>query len=1205
MRRDAVRVLPSAILLAAVVVIQHPAASQGRDDVGARQRNIRADIDGGRYDKAESQARALLAGLGGLSGGNQADVNRAADLLVEALVRNGRAAEIETRSLAEEMVRRRDAGGETDGSALAAALRNLGDVRLQAGFYNEAIVVLDRARHIHPDGIAADNLDVARVLDSLALAMLPVGRYDEALDVSSRALAIKQKIPNSSAVGIARTMEILARVHQRKSDYARARSEVDHALAIRDAPAAPHPDLAITLLLNGLQLSIEGEIGKSRLVLERALSLAEATLRSDHPDLALILRNLAIPVQNLGDLTSARVLQERALSIANASLGDDHPLVADCQNDLAGTLLIQGDYVAARPLYEQALTTYDRRFGPDNLAAATVLYNLAVLHTRLGDFGRARDFHGRAVASWQRVLGVEHPIVARASWELGLTLAEQGSHRDAQQLFERAVEIRQRRSDSDPTGLAEALSSLANSLTQLGQPRRALQLSRRAMAIWEESQAPETAAGFPESLLVHATVLLANGDLPGAVRAYERAQHIQVPLLGESHPSVAQMKASLAAVLAQAGQAQDALALALDAEKVGRNHLSLMLASLPERQGLNYASKRPEGLSLALSLAPGTGGPGVVLDALIRGRSLVLDEIASRHRALADERAGSVAPLWAALTAARQRLANLTIQGPGRQPTRYTALVEEAQRDKEKAEQALAEHSAAFRAERSRGDIGLDQVRAHLPASSALLSFVRYHRRVFVQSARPATAGKAPESARSVQIVPSYLAFVLKSDAGEPTVVPLASAATIDALVANWRQAMIADITRPAGVSEPVPSFHSAGISLRRRIWDPIAPKLGGAERIFVVPDGTLNLVPFAALPTEGGRYLLESRRVIHYFSAERDLVTTDISPAARGSGLLAVGGPAFDDASSFRAALPSKPAIASSLRKADEASRTASPEAKRADLPASQAASVRGSPSNCVSFRSMRFKALPASRAEAESVTSLWRQFGVEMPPGSEGAQTLTGANATELALKRSGPGRRVLHIATHGFFLGERCTAVAAGSRAVGGLAVSGSTPGSRPNGARAAPPAESLPENPLLFSGLALAGANRRAAAGPDEDDGILTAEEVASLNLRTVEWAVLSACDTGLGTVAAGEGVLGLRRAFQVAGARTVIMSLWSVDDRAARQWMDALYRARLVQRLDSANAMREASIAFIRDRRAKGQSAHPFFWASFVAAGDWR
>ena len=100
-------------------------------------------------------------------------------------------------------------------------------------------------------------------------------------------------------------------------------------------------------------------------------------------------------------------------------------------------------------------------------------------------------------------------------------------------------------------------------------------------------------------------------------------------------------------------------------------------------------------------------------------------------------------------------------------------------------------------------------------------------------------------------------------------------------------------------------------------------------------------------------------------------------------------------------------------------------------------------------------------------------------------------------------------------------------------------------------------------------------------------------------------MLSACDTGLGTVAAGEGVLGLRRAFQVAGARTVIMSLWSVEDQATRQWMEALYHARLGQRLDTADAVREAGLTMLRERRAKGQSVHPFYWASFVAAGDWR
>src|SRR4029078_11001339 len=145
----------------------------------------------------------------------------------------------------------------------------------------------------------------------------------------------------------------------------------------------------------------------------------------------------------------------------------------------------------------------------------------------------------------------------------------------------------------------------------------------------------------------------------------------------------------------------------------------------------------------------------------------------------------------------------------------------------------------------------------------------------------------------------------------------------------------------------------------------------------------------------------------------------------------------------------------------------------------------------------------------------------------------------------------------------------------------------------------------ENPLLMSGLAFAGANRRAVSKASEEDGILTGEEVASLNLSGTEWAVLSACDTGVGEIKAGEGVFGLRRAFQVAGARTVIMSLWSVEDQPPRAWMRALYEGRFQRHLSTADAVHQASLSVLRDRRARGLSTHPFFWAAFVAAGDWR
>ena len=118
-------------------------------------------------------------------------------------------------------------------------------------------------------------------------------------------------------------------------------------------------------------------------------------------------------------------------------------------------------------------------------------------------------------------------------------------------------------------------------------------------------------------------------------------------------------------------------------------------------------------------------------------------------------------------------------------------------------------------------------------------------------------------------------------------------------------------------------------------------------------------------------------------------------------------------------------------------------------------------------------------------------------------------------------------------------------------------------------------------------------------------MLTAEEVAALNLSGVEWAVLSGCDTGVGEVRAGEGVFGLRRAFQVAGAKSVIMSLWPVEDQTTSRWMSKLYEGRLMKKLATTDAVNEASLALLHGQRAKGLSAHPFYWTGFVAAGDWR
>jgi CHAT domain-containing protein len=137
------------------------------------------------------------------------------------------------------------------------------------------------------------------------------------------------------------------------------------------------------------------------------------------------------------------------------------------------------------------------------------------------------------------------------------------------------------------------------------------------------------------------------------------------------------------------------------------------------------------------------------------------------------------------------------------------------------------------------------------------------------------------------------------------------------------------------------------------------------------------------------------------------------------------------------------------------------------------------------------------------------------------------------------------------------------------------------------------------------LAFAGANHGAAAGPEEEDGVLSIAEIATLDLSAVEWVVLVPGPLSAGTPASGETLRSLQRAMRVAGAASLITAQWPADEEAARAWLDALYRGRMERALDTALAAREASRTVLHARRARGLGTHPFHWAAHVATGDWR
>ena len=1056
------------------------------------------------------------------------------------------------------------------------------------------------------------------------LSVVP-GKAPAARDASAKAtedLAYWKRAESAArergnAIREARSLVGQGRALSALGEHAAVPSLCERATAIFESALPPdHPDLAESLGAVAILLWTEGEYARARPLLERVLAIREKTFGPEHGSTASALTNLAALLWDMGEYPPARPLLERALAIYEELLppGDDGRALG--YNNLARLLQDMGDYQTARTHFERALEIREKALGPENPFTALSLINLAVLYQAMGEYSEARPLLERALAIFERVSGPEDPYTAKGLNSLAQLLQTMGEYAAARPLLERALAIREKVNGPEHPDTATTLNSLCSLLQTMGEPAAARPRCERALAIRERALGPEHpdtavslgnlalwfqargeyAAALPlyeRALAIRekslgpehpatATSLASLADLLRLMRRYEeawplyeRALAIRKKALGPEHPDVARDLAGLARLLARQGDAAGALDTALEAERIARAHAELTGRSLTERQALRYAAARTSSLDLILTLAARGLAPDQrrrAFDGLIRSRALVLDEMATRHRMVSGSADPAVARLAATLSAARARLANLAVRGLGDQaPANYRRLLDDARDEEERAERALAEASAGFARDLSRSRLGLDEVARSLPQGSALVALASYTSSELVPD--PPGTNVAAGEAGLARELPSYIAFVLRAGELEPRVLDLGSAADIDRRVASWRNSVSSAAPRAGRrVREAEAMTRQVGVGLRKVIWDPLASALEGTRRVFIVPDGTLNLVSFAALPFEDGGYLIERGPLVHYVSAERDLVLS--RGARRGDGLLALGAPSYDARSLF-----------ASLRRAK-------PEPAVLMAPV---ATYRGRRAGCGAFASARFEPLPATGEEVREIVRTWKKHG---EPAPVAVLELEGTRASESEFKRAAPGRRVLHLATHGFFLGGECASALDSARGIGGLS---ERPQSMPIAAVA--PVEG--ENPLVLSGLALAGANHRSAAGNGEDDGILTAEEIASLDLSGVEWAVLSACDTGVGDVHAGEGVFGLRRAFQVAGAGTLVMSLWPVDDEATRAWMKALYEARLDRHLDTAEAVSDASLKVLRARRARGVSTQPSTWAAFVAAGDWR
>ncbi len=869
------------------------------------------------------------------------------------------------------------------------------------------------------------------------------------------------------------------------------------AVALATALEPDGVTLARSLTGLGQVHRVRGEYERALDPLRRALAVRRARLGGDDPLVANSLNNLAIVADQMGDVDQALPLYHEALRIREATLGPAHPQVARLLSNIAIAYDRRGDYLRARESYERALRVLEEAHASaDDPDRVNTQNNLVLLLLSMGDATRARVLLERVVAADARRADSTHPDVALHWNNLGLALHATGDTVAARQAFERSLAMARSFAGHDGVEVAATLTNLAELELGLQHATAARLLSEQALAIRRrslDSMHPDIAS----NMHILARAAFAAGDDRTAEAYADSACALRIHAVGDDHPSVAATRVTAAAARLARGNDVRALDDALRAESGARVHMQAVARGLTERQALAFARVRASGIGVALRAAEHRHDHAAAArawTAVAGARALVLDEMVQRQRAIVAEEDSLARALADSVAIMRARVATLVLRGEARQREARILL--------EGLEQRVAVRSASFRRARERERVTREDAVRSLGPGEALLAYVQY---------------TAPRPANDVH----YAAFTCEAGGANVTLTPLGPAATIDTLVAQWRR----EIARAPGMppfllDESERTTRAIGERLRRAVWDAVAPALGNAPLVYVVPDGALHLVNILALPS-GERYMADEPRAIHMLSAERDLL--DARAEVRGTGLFAVGAPAGPDSPAERAPARSAP---------------------------------------CASWVHARFAPLPGARKEVDHLASVWRSSA----DGADARRVtvLTGPDATETAVKRGAHGWRVLHIASHSFVVPALC---------VGDPA---------------------LEDSPLLRSGLVCA-ADRT-------EDGILTGAEIGALDLTGTEWAVLSACETGGGEVRVGEGVLGLYRAFRVAGARTVVMSLWALDDADARAWMTTAYTARVRDGASTPDAIHRATSDVLATRRTRHASTHPFWWGAMVASG---
>jgi CHAT domain-containing protein/Tfp pilus assembly protein PilF len=1022
------------------------------------------------------------------------------------------------------------------------------------GKYSEALPLALEAVRVAWATFGPDSLNMGLSVGSLGQVYWHLGKFADAEPLLEKAITIYTKARGPDHPDVASALSSLGDLYDNEGKYAEAEPLYRRALAI-DAKALGSDDPEVAEDMNNLAsvLQEQYKFAEAEELYRHALAIDERALGPEDARVSINLDNLASLLMDEARYPEAERLYRRAIAINEKAFGPDDPKVVAALNNIALLYEHEGKYAEAEPLFRRSLAISEKGLGPGDPDVATSLNNLASLYQDQGKYADAELLYRRALAIREKALGAEHPDVATTLSNLASLYVEQEKYTEAVPLDRRALAIREAALGPDHPDVAQSLSNLAALASYMDLYAEAEPLQRRAIAVLEKGLGPDHPS-VATALNNLASLCQQQKKYSEAEPLYLRALKIDKNVLGTAHPDVATDLNNLAVLYDVQGrfaEARQAYDMSLE---ILANQFEYNFAYMSEKERLRFLATLAYRFELYFSFAfrqvernPGLAGK--MYDVLLWKKGVVASSAAAMQAKILASGDKDGLRIFGELTAKKTQLARLAFaseETDGQKLAARRARVEQLEREANELESELARRSALLGEEKRLARANWQQVRDTLQADEAAVEVASF----------PFADAGGNWTGTSY-----YVALVLRRESRLPDFVVLGKAEDLEAApmedYRGWVRRTAAENSRGIGVHLETKETKSAssGKRLVSAFWQPLEPYMKGAKRVYLAPDGVLNKVSLGVMPREDGRPLMEACD-LRTVNSTKDLLRRAAPPSMKTATLF--GNPDFEvSEAEQRAVLRSGTIDEATLGTRQLA--IAEPNQRSRGLGGGELA------------------ALPGTQAEVDTLKSLLAQRGWNV-------EEYTQAQALEGRVKQV-RSPRVLHIATHGFFLEDKI-----------------STPNKRVGTDEGQ---HVMSEDPMLRSGLFLAGADHvlnGSASATDLDDGVLSSYEVTQLNLQGTELVVLSACETGLGETLNGEGVFGLRRALQEAGAGSVLMSMWSVPDQETRELMELFYTHWLNGEEKHA-ALRSAELEEREQVKKRYGRDLPYYWGAFKLVGQ--